>query len=94
MIPPSAHGTCSVSGEREPMSTKIAKRQLREMSALAGAAAAGGTGDGGSREAKWGAQAAATGKLRIVCKDAQGKKLSKATAKRRRQKAFPLNFGA
>lgn len=76
------------------MSTKIAKRQLREMSALAGAAAAGGTGDGGSREAKWGAQAAATGKLRIVCKDVQGKKLSKATAKRRRQKAFPLNFGA
>ena len=60
----------------------------------AGAAAAGGTGDGGSREAKWGAQAAATGKVRIVCKDAQGKKLSKATAKRRRQKAFPLNFGA
>jgi hypothetical protein len=74
------------------MSSKIAKRQLREMSVLSSAAHQVAVGQNNTgKEKKKHIETSAPKK--IVNKDFRGGKLSKNTAKRRRQKAFPLNFG-
>mmetsp|Transcript_60892 Transcript_60892/g.98594 ORF Transcript_60892/g.98594 Transcript_60892/m.98594 type:complete len:155 (+) Transcript_60892:42-506(+) len=84
------------------MSSKIAKRQLREMGAVLAAPQMGSTGGKSSKKSVAFAPSKgvfAAPNIKSVkgkggVQQSGGKKLSKSTAKRRRQKAFPLNFGA